>query len=68
MDVLIAEAIIKEHLKARGITMPPPSPRPVLHPLAVRLSEVLRDPSLPERERVRLEQIVSLVLADRRRS
>lgn len=44
---------------------PPPS---VIDPLAQRLSDVLRDPDIPERERVRLRQIVSLVLADRRRA
>lgn len=45
-----------------------PPEAPVIDPLARRLSDVLRDESLSEAERVRLRQIVSLVLADRRRS
>jgi len=69
MDVFQAEAIIHEHLKARGIAMPPPPSMPDrIHPTARRLSELLYDERIREIDRIWLRAIVQMLMADRRRS
>ncbi len=69
MSIDEANAIITAHLKERGIGLPPPPSMPDrVHPTARRLSELLYDERLPELERIRLRDIVQMLMADRRRS